>query len=171
MDDENAYPAECRTPTVEDLVTVCRSLNEQGAHYLVVGGFAILQHGFARVTKDIDIVIESSMENQRRVKTALAVLPEKAILEVGDDDIRQYMVLRVADEILVDVMTAACGIEYAEAAGEITTVVIRGVPIPFANPQLLLRMKQTHREKDAEDRIFLHRKIAQLEGRAESDEV
>ena len=43
---------------------------------------------------------------------------------------------------------------------------VHGVPIPFASPQLLLRMKQTHREKDAEDRIFLHRKIAEMEGRA-----
>ena len=35
------------------------------------------------------------------------------------------------------------------------TVTIKGVPIPFASPALLLRMKQTHREKDALDRQFL----------------
>ncbi len=50
-------------------------------------------------------------------------------------------------------------------------VEIQGVPIPFANPRLLLRMKQTHREKDAEDRVFLHRKIAELKGRESSADL
>jgi hypothetical protein len=37
----------------------------------------------------------------------------------------------------------------------------RGVPIPFATPELLLRMKQTYRQNDVADRVFLHRKIAE----------
>ena len=34
------------------------------------------------------------------------------------------------------------------------------VPIPFATAALLLKMKQTGREKDRLDRMFLERKIA-----------
>lgn len=165
MDDENVDPGECRPPTLEDLLALCRSLNSSGAKYMVVGGFAILQHGFVRATGDIDLLVEGSPGNQERVKSALEFLPEKAIRELGDDDLRNYLVVRVADEILVDLMLAACGIEYAEAAREMQLVEIRGVSIPFATPQLLLRMKQTRREKDVQDRTFLHRKIAELEGR------
>ena len=95
------------------------------------------------------------------MKKALETLPDKAILELGNDDLRDYTVVRVSDEILVDLMIAACGIDYAEASKSIETVEIGGVPIPFANAPLLLRMKQTHREKDADDRVFLSRKIAE----------
>jgi hypothetical protein len=57
-------------------------------------------------------------------------------------------------------MKSACGIEYAEAADEVDIVTIRGVAIPFARPELLLRLKQTVREKDVLDRRFLEELIA-----------
>ena len=168
MDDENVNPGDCRTPTLADLVALCRHLNEQSARYLVVGGFAIIQHGYMRTTGDIDILLDGAMDNQLLVRRAMESLPEKAILELGpDEDFRDWVVVRVADEVLVDLMIAACGIEYPEALLEAQTFILNGVPIPFASPKLLLRMKQTHRAKDEEDRIFLHYKIAQEEGRAE----
>ncbi len=95
---------------------------------------------------------------------ALQTLPERAILELGaEEDLRDWVVLRVADEILIDVMTAACGITYADTAGSTETFEIEGVPIPFASAKLLLRMKQTHRARDEDDRVFLQWKIAQEE--------
>lgn len=161
MADEDAPPLESRTPLVADLVTICRALNEQGARYLVVGGFAVMQHGFLRTTGDIDLLIDPSLENQARMKKALEVLPDKAVRELGDDDLRDYVVVRVCDEVVVDLMMSACGIAYDEAAPEIQTFVVGGVPIPFASAKLLLRTKQTYREKDAEDRMFLERKLAE----------
>jgi hypothetical protein len=158
---ENEAPSPGRIPNESDLVALCCALNEQGARYLVIGGFAINYHGFIRATEDIDILVDVDLENQRRVKKALEILPDKAILELGDDDFRDYIVVRVSDDILVDVMTAACGIGFKEASGFIEIANIQGVPIPFATPGLLLRMKQTHRENDVADRIFLHRKIAE----------
>ena len=67
----------------------------------------------------------------------------------------KYVVVRVGDEFVVDLMKAACGVGYAEASGELSLVTIEGVNIPFATPRLLWRLKQTHREKDALDRLFL----------------
>jgi len=166
---EEAPDAPPRIPTQNDLISVCRSLNEHGARYLVVGGFAIIHHGCVRATDDIDLLVEESIENQARVKAALTVLPEKAILELGDDDLRNYVVVRVADEVMVDLMLAACGIKFDEALPEVRVVTIKGVPIPFASPKLLLRMKQTHRAKDAEDRIFLHQRIAEEEEKEGSE--
>ena len=49
-------------------------------------------------------------ENQARIKKTLATLPDKAILELGDDDIRDYTVFRVSHDILVDLMISACGV-------------------------------------------------------------
>jgi hypothetical protein len=71
-------------------------------------------------------------------------------------------VIRVADEILVDLMRSAGSIEYAEAAKDVVFHEIQGVRIPFASPRLLWRMKVvTHREKDADDLIFLRHWFAE----------
>src|SRR4026208_1039830 len=113
MDDADAYPAGARSPTLGDLLTVCRAHNAEGAHSLFCGGFAVIQHGYPRTTGDIDFLIESSLENQQRVRRALEVLPEKAIRELGpEEDMREWVVVRVGDEIVIDLMTAACGIAY-----------------------------------------------------------
>ena len=160
MADENAHPLESRVPLPDDLVKICRELNAQGAKYMVVGGFAVIQHGYLRNTGDIDVLIEDSPENQIKTKRALEILPDKAILQLGDDDLRDWVVVRVCDEVVVDLMTLACGISYKEGESEIQVFTIDGVPIPFASARLLLRMKQTFREKDAEDRMFLAAKIA-----------
>src|SRR5436190_13634878 len=119
MDSESAHPDESRPATVADLVEICRSLNTDGARYVVVGGFAVNQQGFARVTTDIDLLIDCSPENQTKVKRALEVLPDKAVREIADDDLGGYVVVRVADEVVVDLMSAACGIGFDEAIGEI----------------------------------------------------
>jgi hypothetical protein len=71
-------------------------------------------------------------------------------------------VIRVADEILVDVMRSAGGIAYAEAAADVVVHQIDDVSIPFASPRLLWRMKSvTHREKDASDLVFLRHWFSQ----------
>jgi hypothetical protein len=55
-------------------------------------------------------------------------------------------------------MRSACGIDYAEASKDVVVREVQGVPIPFASPRMLWRMKKpTHRAKDAGDLIFLER--------------
>ena len=44
-----------RAPERPDLVNLCLELNERGARYLVIGGFAIIAAGYARTTGDVDL--------------------------------------------------------------------------------------------------------------------
>jgi len=148
-----------RTPEEDDLIKLCAALNEQGALYVIVGGIAVNQQGFLRATEDIDLLLEGSRSNQEKALQALEVLPDKAVLDVGRNDLDEYTVVRVADEVVVDLMLSTCGITYPEAVPEIEVKEIRGVKIPFASAKLLLRMKQTYREKDIADRIFLQEKL------------
>jgi hypothetical protein len=158
MDPEDADPAsEARPPLLEDLVGLCRSLNREGARYVVIGGMAVIQAGFGRATNDIDLLIDVSQDNQGRVRRALMELPDQAVRDMASDDLDNYVVVRVADEIVVDLMRSACAITYEEASGMIDEVEIDGVRIPFANARLLWRTKDTVRDKDKMDRAFLAR--------------
>lgn len=156
MDSENddAF-LEPRTPRVSDLVSLCRELNEHGARYIVVGGMAVIQWGFTRATEDVDLLVEISQENQKKVIEALRSLPDKAVNDIRPTDLEEYQVIRIADEYIVDLMSAACGISYDQAIDSVIVVMIDGVKIPFASPELLWRMKQTMQEKDNLDLTFL----------------
>jgi hypothetical protein len=148
-----------RVPTDADLVSLARELNRLGVAYVVVGGFAINRLGFVRATEDIDLLIARDLANQTLVKRALEILPDRAIRELGDEDIAQWVVVRVNDDITIDLMTEVCGVRYEDTAGGIETEIIDGVPIPFAGAQLMLKMKQSPREKDVVDRNFLQQLI------------
>lgn len=144
-----------RTPDGNDLIVLARELNRLGVAYVIVGGFAINRLGLVRATEDIDLLIAKDRANQALVKKALEILPDKAIRELGDEDIAQWIVVRVNDDITVDLMTEACGVTYEQACEGIEIETIDGVAIPFAGARLMLRMKQSMREKDSWDRSFL----------------
>jgi len=142
MDDEPPdTPLETtRPPTDEDLAALAARLNELGAKYIVVGGYAIIQAGMVRNTMDIDLLVDCSPENDALVRKALESLPDQAVLELESGEIERYQVVRVCDEFTVDLIVR---LDY------------HGVTIPFASPALLWKTKQTCREKDAWDREFL----------------
>ena len=145
-----------RPPEQEDLVALCRSLNERGARYVVCGGFAIILAGYPRFTGDIDLLVDDSLENEAKVFAALDYLPDHAVRELDPGDLARHVVCRVADDVLIDLMGRAGGIDYAEAAKHLVVREVDGVQIPFASPLLLWRMKRhTHREKDQADLLFL----------------
>lgn len=161
-DDCPSNELESREPTVEDLRDLCRELNQRGARYVVVGGFAIRAANYNRQTMDVDLIVAADLENEAKVFAALSTLPDNAVRELQPGELMQYNVIRVADEILVDLMRTAGGIDYAEAAKDVVVREIDGVPIPFASPRLLWRMKVvTHRAKDEADLVFLRHWFAE----------
>jgi hypothetical protein len=66
VDDAHDGPY-AREPQIEDLIRICRALNDAGAQYLLIGGFAVIAHGGSRTTKDIDLLVDASPENVARL--------------------------------------------------------------------------------------------------------
>jgi hypothetical protein len=148
-----------RPPEGSDLVKVCAELKRLGAKYIVIGGLAMNELGLVRVTEDIDLLIEPSLENQQLVRQALRILPERAIDELRpEEDLRDWVVVRVNDEITVDLMTSACGVSYTDGIDDVSLRTISGIEIPFANRALMIRLKQGNREKDRIDLEYLLRR-------------
>jgi hypothetical protein len=161
MDPEEP-PLPCRPPTDRDLATLARELNRLGAKYIVVGGFAVGKLGYVRATDDLDLLIAREKSNQALIRKALEILPDKAIKELGpDEDMAEVVVVRVHDEITVDLMTSACGVDYNEAEKDIDWKDVEGVQVPFANLNLMLKLKRSYRDRDVQDRKMLEHIKAQ----------
>ncbi len=54
--------------------TVFRALNDRGVRYLVAGGVAVVLHGYSRLTKDLDLVVDLAEEQARAAIDALTGL-------------------------------------------------------------------------------------------------
>lgn len=153
--DEGSDVPEVRPPTIDDVRRICRALEDAQARYVLIGGFAVILHGGERTTKDIDLLVDPDPANVDRLKRALSVLEDDAAREIDPDDLKRYRVIRVADEVMVDLLAAACSVTWTEAAGSALRVDLEGTPVIVADVATLIRTKETVRPSDAADRAFL----------------
>lgn len=59
-------------PMEENLRQLLFALNAHDVRYLIIGGYAVFLHGQPRMTKDLDVFIESSPTNASAIFRALA---------------------------------------------------------------------------------------------------
>ena len=95
----------------------------------------------------------------RKILEVLSFLPNGAAKELRPGEVANKVVVRVCGEITVDLIAKACGHDYESAKNLVSPVVVDGVTIPFASPILLWKTKQTFREKDQIDRLFLRKPL------------
>ena len=60
--------------TVQDFEDMLSLLNKHEAEYLIAGGLAFIYHAKPRYTKDIDILVDPSPGNLKRVNRATGSL-------------------------------------------------------------------------------------------------
>ena len=148
---------------VDRLTSVCALLNAERARYVVVGGYAVALHGVVRATKDIDILIEPTLENAQRTLAALEHLPFQVAGDVNPSDLITRFVTIIGDTPRVDVLTLACSVRYADAKLGKLTKKLDGITVPFVDLDTLIRSKQTGRPQDVADIAALER-IRDLQG-------
>ncbi|MEW5763119.1 MAG: nucleotidyl transferase AbiEii/AbiGii toxin family protein [Bacillota bacterium] len=157
--------APTRPPTKEDLKRICKRFRELGVRYVLVGAMALNFHGKPRMTHDIDFLIDPSPENVRRARQALLALPDGAARDIRPDDLENYGVVRVVDEVVVDLIGRIGEVETGNAG----TVAfdLEGEEILVADLDTLIRMKQGLRERDREDLLFLLMKKQKAERKSD----
>jgi hypothetical protein len=137
------------------LLRVCSLLNAEGAKYLVIGGRAVILHGLVRTTEDVDILIEESEDNFKRVIAGLSKMEEHFAAELTPQDFIDNVVVTIGDEVHVDVSTRAWKVSYADAAPTALESIFEGVRVPYLGWDMLVASKQTYREKDQIDLLQL----------------
>ena len=128
-------------------------LNRNDIHYLIIGGFAYSFYAEPRFTKDIDILIEQSMENAKKILKALKDfgftdigLTEKDFLETG-----QVIQLGVAP-IRIDILTSIKGMDFPSFWDNRVVGRYGDIDVFFISKQDLIKCKQASgRKQDLAD--------------------
>lgn len=152
---------------LKELVKLCEALNGAKIKYVVVGGCAVILHGYYRTTHDIDLLVEPSLENVKNLKDALyRTFGSKDVFEISDDDVMRYTVVRFApesEEIVIDLIGKIGEISSDIANNDIEVVELEGVKIPVCGLSTLIETKKGVRPKDREDLLFLMGKKEYIE--------
>lgn len=132
---------------------------EEGVQYVLVGGQAVRLNGFLRATEDVDVLIEATRVNGEKVKRALDFLASAADLQPDWFEATRGEMenIRVADDLLVDLLFSANGETYESVQPFVREIVIEGVAVRVLNIDGLLRTKTDYREKDVLDKQVLTR--------------
>jgi len=143
----------------KEIVRVCKALNSEGVRYVVIGGCAVILHGYYRTTHDIDLLVDSSVENISRLKKAFQeIFQSNEISEIRDVDIDQYAVVRFApesEEIVIDMIGKIGTINFKTAIQDMEEIEVEGIKIPVCGLATLIETKKGARPKDREDLLFL----------------
>lgn len=145
----------------DPLLRVCSLLNAHSAKYLVIGGHACILHGLVRTTEDVDILVEDSDENLKKVIAALSEMKGGAAKELTPRDLLENVVVKIADEVEVDVSRSAWRISFNDAIDSALHVEIDGVDVPYVDLKTLIATKETPRERDRADIVGLKRLLQQ----------
>jgi hypothetical protein len=136
----------------KDFADFLAALNSEGASYVVIGGMAVISLIPYRTTRDIDVLIEPTLENARRVRSAVRrwgeFEPEFTAEEFIGGDILSFGGL-----LRVEVHSAVPGARWDDVWQRRVPGTFLGVSTQFAALDDLIAMKQAagRAEKDLPD--------------------
>ena len=148
-----------REPTADDLVLLAQALTAFGVDYALIGGTAMAVHGFSRATKDIDLLLPVSADNNARLLKALASIPgnAQALGALRREWMDKGHSTALEGEIYVDLLYVAADQTYESLKEHIQTVIFEGLSVVTLDVDGMLLTKQTSRETDIPDRLKLER--------------
>ena len=130
-----------------------------GIDYAVVGGLAVILNGYPRLTVDVDILVNDSPENLRKLLGCLAGWGEGWARELKIEDfVPQEGSIRVMEEFDLDIFTRMAGKSLDYFRPRLRYLDAGGVRLPYLAPQDLILLKEgSWREKDQLDAAALRK--------------
>ena len=100
--------------------------------FLIVGGYAVAYHGHPRYTKDLDVWIERSPENAKRLVAALVDFGFGSVGLSEADFLEQDQVIQLGKPPMrIDLLTGVSGIDFDKCYPNRHLVDLEGVTLPF----------------------------------------
>lgn len=147
----------------EDIVTFLRLLAEKRVRYLIVGGEAVIYHGYPRVTGDIDFFFERTASNARLLFGALLEFWEGRIpgIKAAEELLEDGIILQFGrPPHRIDLLNKIDGVRFPRAWKSRIRVRLQtdagAVPVFYIGARALLANKKAAaRAKDLDDAQFL----------------
>jgi hypothetical protein len=127
---------------LSDWIELCRLFNAHRVDYLLVGGQAVIAHGYPRLTKDMDLWVRPTEENGARVLSALADFGTP-LPEFGPDRFvnPRTLLMLGRDPFRVDILTEIPAVTFDAAWARRTSVTLDGQSIPLISVDDLIANK------------------------------
>lgn len=126
-----------------DFRDLLRSFAVHDVRYLIVGGYAAMRYSQPRFTKDLDLWLEPTEENSRRIMSAFQKFGMPMVDVVPSDfasEGLQYMVGR--SPVLFDFLTSLPGLVFADCWENKSTDLDEGFPIHYLGCEALIAAKK-----------------------------
>lgn len=152
----------------DDHKIVLQKLIDKRVDFLVVGGYAVIYHGYDRLTGDMDIWLRPDNNNKKFLLLALQELEfdEEGISVIGNWDFTKPQLFHTGKKPeLTDFMTHISGVMYEIANQNAVLANIDGLAIRFIHLNNLIENKMARgRLKDLTDVEYL-KKIFDLKNK------
>jgi hypothetical protein len=139
----------------QDFADLIACLNEAAVAYMLVGGYAVVAHGFLRTTQDFDIWLRADRTNAERVMVAMRAfgdpgIPIAALEHADGEPPTGFRFGR--PPFAVDLLTSIQGVSFEEAELSCEVRDCGGLMVRVIGLDALLKNKRaTGRAKDAMD--------------------
>lgn len=139
----------------DDFIDFINALNSQSVDYILVGGYAVIYHGYNRTTGDLDIWIKPTESNYLKMTKAfhefglrLFNVTKEVFLNNTENDVFTFG----RPPVCIDVLTAVKGLNFDEAHENSRLVSFSGVDVRMIDLRDLINAKKAaNRPKDVDD--------------------
>ena len=124
-----------------DLINFWKSLNQYEVKYIMIGGFAVNLHGFARTTGDLDIWLKDEINNRKNPGAALEQFGYDRFSFDNLKFVPGWTDLYIGSGIRLDIITTTRGlknISFDEAFATATVAGIYEIKVPFLHINQLI---------------------------------
>jgi hypothetical protein len=138
-----------------DFLDFIRVLNRNNVEYIIVGGYAVILHGYNRPTGDMDVWVNRTPDNYQKLIKAFNQfglpsfeMTEKNFLNVEKNDVFTFG----RPPVCIEILTKLKGVEFEEAYPRIQLFTEEDVTIKFIHLKDLVQSKQSAgRYRDFDD--------------------
>lgn len=132
-----------------------QSLNDQDVHYMLVGGFSVILHGYPRTTGDMDIWVERTPENYLKLKKAFLQFG-MPVFDMTEDNFLHHAVWDVftfgTPPVAIDIMVKIKGFDFSDVYNRSLLFVEDGLQIRTIHKNDLIQAKKSAgRARDEDD--------------------
>lgn len=136
-----------------DFKDIVSALSSARVRFLVVGGVAVIEYTEPRYTKDLDLWVEPTLENAKRVLAALKKFGAPLAGVTAEDFTNEQLVYQMGVEpVRIDVLMSLEGVTFAAAWADKKVVRWGRTAVPLLSPaHLVANKKRVGRPQDLAD--------------------